>query len=103
MKLGSLAPRDAHEKALKARRGHGLPYRPERRLVDTEAARARVAAGFRRVEQKAQDNTRRIPRPQIGFELSKEDHKVLSLRNRGFWPNEIAAVPNPGSIGHVPP
>jgi DNA-directed RNA polymerase specialized sigma24 family protein len=38
IELGSLAPRDAHEKALKARRGHGLPYRPERRLVGTEAA-----------------------------------------------------------------
>jgi hypothetical protein len=86
IKLGSLAPRDAHEKALKARRGHGLPYRPERRLVGTEAARARVAAGFRRVEQ------RHVPGPKDGLVLSKEDRQVLSLRNRGLWPVEIAAV-----------
>jgi DNA-binding MarR family transcriptional regulator len=86
MKFGSLAPRDAHEKATKARRGHGLPYRPERRLVTTEAARARVAADFRRMEQS------QVTRPKDGLELSKEDHKVLSLRKRGFWPSEIAAV-----------
>jgi DNA-directed RNA polymerase specialized sigma24 family protein len=92
MKLGSLAPRDSHEKALKARRGRPSPYRPERRLETTEAARARVAAGFRRAEQKAQENTRRIPRPKSGFQFSKEDHKVLSLRNRGLWPSEIALL-----------
>jgi Winged helix-turn-helix DNA-binding len=83
--LGSLAPRDAHQKATKARRGHGLPYRPERRLVTTEAARARVAAGFRRVEQ------RHLTGPRDGLELSKEDLKILSLRNRGLWPSEIAS------------
>jgi hypothetical protein len=66
MKLASLAPRDAHEKALKARRGHGLPYRPERRLVDTEAARARVAAGFRRTEQS------HVTRLKDGLALSRE-------------------------------
>ena len=27
-----------------------------------------------------------------GLELSKEDHKVLSLRNRGLWPSEIAVL-----------
>jgi hypothetical protein len=86
MKFGSLAPRDAHEKATKARRGHGLPYRLERRLVTTEAARARVAAGFRRLEQ------RHLTTRRDGLELSKEDRQVLSLRNRGLWPVEIAAI-----------
>jgi hypothetical protein len=86
MKFGSLAPRDAHEKATKARRGHGSPYRPERRLVTTEAARARVAAGFQRVEQ------RHLTAPRDGLELSKEDRQVLSLRNRGLWPSEIAVL-----------
>jgi hypothetical protein len=86
MKFGSLAPSDAHEKATKARQGHGLPYRPERRLVTTEAARARVAAGFRRVEHG------RLTVPRNGLELSKEDRQVLSLRNRGLWPSEIALL-----------
>jgi hypothetical protein len=86
MKLGSLAPRDAHQKATKARRGHGSPYRPERRLVTTEAARARVAADFRRLEQG------HVPEPKNGLELSKEDRQVLSHRNRGLWPSEIASI-----------
>ena len=74
MKLGSLTPRDAHQKALKARRGRPSPYGAERRLIITEAARTRVAAGFRRVEQ------RHVPRPNDGLELSKEDRQVLSAR-----------------------
>jgi ROS/MUCR transcriptional regulator protein len=86
MKFGSLAPRDAHQKATKARRGHGLPYRPERRLVTTEAARARVATGFGRVEQ------RHLTVPKDGLALSREDRQVLSLRNRGLWPSEIAVL-----------
>jgi hypothetical protein len=86
MKFGSLAPRDAHQKATKARQGHGSPYRPERRLITTEAARARVAAGFRRLEQ------RHFTVSRDGLELSKEDHKVLLHRNRGLWPSEIAVL-----------
>jgi hypothetical protein len=86
MKFGSLAPRDAHQKATKARRDHGLPYRPERRLVTIEAARARIAAGFRRLEQ------RHLTVPRDGLELSKEDRKVLLHRNRGPWPSEIAVL-----------
>src|SRR5882724_5736859 len=86
MKFGSLAPRNAHQKATKARRGHGLPYRAERRLVTTEAARARVAAGFQRAEQ------RHAPGPKDGLVLSKEDRQVLSLRNRGLRPSEMASL-----------
>jgi len=86
MKLGSLAPRDAHEKALKARRGRASPYRPEKRLVITEAARARVAAGLRQAEQG------HLTGPKDGLELSREDRQVLSLRNRGLWPSEIAVL-----------
>jgi predicted transcriptional regulator len=52
MKFWKFTPRDAHKNATKARRGHGSPYRPERRLITTEAARARVAAGFRRLDRK---------------------------------------------------
>ena len=54
--------------------------------MTTEAARARVAAGFRRAEQ------RHLTGPRDGLELSKEDLKILSLRNRGLWPSEIASV-----------
>jgi hypothetical protein len=78
MKFGSLAPRDAHQKATKARRGHGLPYRPERRLVTTEAARARVAIGFRRLEQ------RHFTGPRDGLELSKEDAKSCRSETEDF-------------------
>src|SRR5262245_11173912 len=38
------------------------------------------------------DQQHRLPIASGGLELSKEDHQVLSLRNRGFWPSEIAAV-----------
>src|SRR5262249_41311282 len=86
MKLASLSPRGSIEKAIKAKRGRAWPYRPESRLIQTEAARARVAAGFRRVEQ------RHIPRPNDGLALSKVDRQVLSLRNRGLWPSEIAVL-----------
>jgi ROS/MUCR transcriptional regulator protein len=91
MKFGSLAPRDAHKKATKARRGHGLPYRPERRLVTTEIARARVAASFRQADT-LKGPISQVSRPKDGVELSEEDHKVLSLRNRGLWPSEIATL-----------
>jgi hypothetical protein len=72
MKFGALAPRDAHQKATKARRGHGLPYRSERRLVTTEAARARVAAGFRQADTFTA-RISQVPRPEDGVGLSKED------------------------------
>jgi len=32
------------------------------------------------------------PGPKDGQKLSKEDRKVLTLRNRGLWPSEIAAL-----------
>jgi DNA-binding CsgD family transcriptional regulator len=86
MKLASLSPRGSIEKAIKAKRGRAWPYRPESRLIQTEAARARVAAGFRRVEQ------RHVPKPNDGSELSREDRQVLSLRIRGLWPGEIAVL-----------
>jgi ROS/MUCR transcriptional regulator protein len=104
MKLGSLAPRDAHQKATKARRGHGLPYRPERRLITTEAARARVAAGFRLADRKASKvvgnhlqaspTYRPVRRPRRGsrFEPSKSDLKILARRKRGLWLSQIAQV-----------
>jgi DNA-binding CsgD family transcriptional regulator len=97
MNFGAMTPPNAHQKATKARRGHGLPYRLERRLIDTEAARSRLAAGFRRAKQRAGANAhktpiRQIPKPKNGLELSKEDHKILALRNKGRWPSEIAAL-----------
>jgi DNA-directed RNA polymerase specialized sigma24 family protein len=84
MKLASLSPHGSIKKAIKAKRGRALPYRPESRLIQTEAARARVASGLRQVPQ------RHVPND--GVELSKEDRQVLSLRNRGLWPSEIAAL-----------
>ena len=68
MMLWRLTPRDAHQKAIRARTGHGLPFRPERRLVDTEAARARLAAGFRRVKSRVRKfQARRIRCRPLGL------------------------------------
>jgi ROS/MUCR transcriptional regulator protein len=104
MKLWTLTPRGAFQKATKARRGHGLPYRPERRLVTTEAARARVALDFRLADQKARkvvDNGRqtsrtyrptRTHRRGSCFELSKSDLKIFSLRKKGLWLSQIPQV-----------
>src|SRR5262249_22299512 len=104
MKLWTLTPRDAVRKAIKARRGHGLPYRPERRLVTTEAARARVIAGFRLPELRGKDkiaktdlqakrqlHVRKPIRVSARFNLSKEDLKILTLGKRGLWPSQIAS------------
>ena len=93
MKLWRLTPRDAHQKAIRARTGHGLPFRPEMRLVDTEAARARVAAGFRRVGKfQTRPKRRRQFELNSDFQPSKDDRRILSLRNKGLWPSEIAPL-----------
>jgi transposase len=93
MNFWTLSPPNAHRKATKARRGHGLPYRPERRLVDTEAARARVAAGFRRVRKfQTRPKRRRQFECNSNFQPSKDDRRILSLRSRGLWPSEIASI-----------
>src|SRR5262245_31419651 len=104
MKLWTLTPRDAIRKATKARRDHGLPYRPERRLVTTEAARARVAADFRLPELRGKDKiakrafqtkgqllVRKPIRVSARFNLSKEDLKILTLGTRGLWRSQIAS------------
>src|SRR5262249_4547933 len=71
----------------------GLPYRPERRLVDTEAARARVAAGFRRVRKfQTRPKRRRLFEFHPNFQLSKDNRRILSLRSKGLWPSEIASL-----------
>jgi ROS/MUCR transcriptional regulator protein/Winged helix-turn-helix DNA-binding len=100
MKFGSLAPPEAHEKALNARRGHGFPYRPERRLITTEAARAKVAASIRRAGQNARKvvgngrTHRAVKTYRRGsrFKPSKSDLKILSLRKKGLWLGQIAHV-----------
>jgi ROS/MUCR transcriptional regulator protein len=92
MKLWKFTPPNSHHKATKARRGHGLPCRPEKRLVTTEAARARVAAGFRlpglrgkdkiakkNLQAKGQLHVRKPIRVSARFNLSKEDLKILTL------------------------
>src|SRR5262249_48289195 len=100
MKLWTLTPRDAIRKATKARQGHGLPYRPERRLVTTEAARTRFAAGFRLPESRGKDKIAKKDLQAKGqlhvrvsshFNLSKEDRKILTLGNRGLCPSQIAS------------
>jgi len=100
MKLWTLTPRDAQRKAIKARRGHGAPYRPERRLVTNEAARARVAAGFRLPELTNKDKIakkdlqakgQRHSPVSVRVNLSKEDLKILTLGKRGLWPSQIAS------------
>ena len=109
MNLAAFSPRSSIRKAHKAKRGHPWPYRTESRLIQTEAARARLAAGFRLIELKRrgkivnkdlQAKSNRLIRKPIRayaqsaaarFKPSKEDLKVLSLRNRGLWPSEIAS------------
>ena len=59
--------------------------------MTTEAARARVAASFRHADT-LKSPISQVSRPKDGVELSEEDHKVLSLRNRGLWPSEIAVL-----------
>ncbi len=97
MKLWRLTPRGAHLKASKARQRLHLTYRPERRLADTEAARAKLAAGFRRAKLRVRRFQTRTERPRrfrfnSNFHTSKEDRKILSLRNKGLWPTEIAPL-----------
>src|SRR5262249_12644284 len=70
MKFWKFAPRDAHKKATAARRGHGLPFRPERRLVDTEAARARLAADLGRVKSRKFQTRPKRHRPHPALNLT---------------------------------
>jgi transposase len=102
MKLWTLAPRDSQQKAIEAIRGHRWPYRPESRLIQTEAARARLAASFRLAKLQKKD---KIMKKEKGdrhayiskrsavshFKLCKEDRQILSLRKKGLWLGEIAS------------
>jgi hypothetical protein len=63
-----------------------LSSRKVTNLVTVEAARGRFALGLRCVEQC------HLAGSKNGLELSTQDHKVLSLRNRGLWPSEIAVL-----------
>ena len=97
MKLWRLTPPGAHLKATKARQRLHLPFRPERRLGDTEAARAKLAAAFRRAKLRVRRFQARTERPRrfrfnSNFHASKEDRRILSLRNKGLWPTEIAPL-----------
>jgi MarR family len=49
------------------------------RLIQTEAARRRVAGGFRRVEQQ-----HHVPKPNNRLAFSREDRQALPLRNMGL-------------------
>ena len=69
----------------------GSPYRPERRLVTTEAARARVAAELRLADA-LKTRISQVRKPTNGVRLSKDERKILSLRNKGLWPSEIAGL-----------
>jgi hypothetical protein len=98
MKLSTLTPHDAHRKATKAIRGHRWPHRPESRLIQTEAARARLAAELllaeRRVKKSVVEHPkgpsyRRVQPHHRGVNAAL-DRKILSLRKRGLWPSEIA-------------
>ena len=86
MKCGLTLP-SAHPKASKARQRLHFPFRPERRLADTEAARAKLAAAFRRAKLQVRRFQTRTERPRrfrfnSKFHTSKEDRKILSLRNK---------------------
>jgi hypothetical protein len=98
MKLWTRTPHDAHRRATKAIRGHRWPHRPESRLVQTEAARARLAAELRVAERRVEKSIGKHPRGPSYRRVrsrprgvnAKLDRKILSLRQRGLWPNEIA-------------
>lgn len=97
MKLWRLTPPGAHLKASKARQRLHLPFRAERRLADTEAARAKLAAGFRRAKSQVRKFETRTERPHrlefnTNFRPSKDDRRIFSLRNKGLWPSEIASL-----------
>ena len=64
MKLWRLTPPGAHLKASKARQRLHLPFRAERRLADTEAARAKLAAAFRRAKLRVRRFPARAERPR---------------------------------------
>jgi ROS/MUCR transcriptional regulator protein len=99
MKLWRFSPRSSLQKATKAIRGRPWPYRPESRLNQTEAARARLAASLRLAELKGNENNEKRLRhirsstqtAASRFTPSKEDRKILSLRKRGLWASQIAS------------
>jgi biotin operon repressor len=97
MNFATLSPPDALRKALKAKQGHPSPYRPESRLIQTEAARARVAIDLRLAVRKRKKvgksytTSQTYPPRHRGINAGL-DRKILSLRERGLWPSEIAPV-----------
>jgi DNA-binding CsgD family transcriptional regulator len=70
--------------------------------IQSISYKARLAAGFRRTGQRAPSHvgtsdeigSHRYIRPRSNgdLKLSKEDHKILALRNKGRWPSEIASI-----------
>jgi hypothetical protein len=97
--LAALSPPDALRKALQAKRGHPSPYRPESRLIQTDAARARVAADLqlaartrKKVVGKGYTASHLRVRTRHRGVNAGLDRKILSLREKGLWPSEIAPV-----------
>jgi hypothetical protein len=96
MKFAQLSPRSSLQKATKAIRGRPWPYRPEARLNQTEAARARLAVSFRLAKLKPKSKSHRHLRPSAPtaasrFKTSGKDLKIVSLRRKGLWASQIAS------------
>ncbi len=100
MNFASLGSRNSVQKAIDDIRGRRWPYRPESRLIKTEAARARLAASFRLAKLQAKDKIVRkengdrhflnpTPAAVVSYKPCKEDRQILSLRKKGLWLGEI--------------
>jgi Winged helix-turn-helix DNA-binding len=93
MNLAAYSPPHALRKALKARRGRRSPYRPEQRLAQIDAARNRIAVGLRLRRPKKKDIIQRATAVPIAkTKITDRDRRILLLREKGLWADEIAAV-----------
>src|SRR5215475_501075 len=67
------------------------------RSGNSAAARARLAADLRRAKSRlrkfqSRPNRQRSLGIESNFQLPTQDRQILSFRNRGLWPIEIASL-----------
>ena len=96
MNFASLGSRNSVQKTIDAIRGRRWPYRPESRLIKTEAARARLGASFRLAKLQAKDKivskengdrnfSNPTPAAVVSYKPCKEDRQILLLRKKRLW------------------
>src|SRR6476661_5569350 len=67
--------------------------RPEQRLAQIDAARNRIAVGLRLHRPKKKNIVRRAIGVLIAkSKITEHDRRILTLREKGLWASEIAAV-----------